>query len=153
MDAMPKSPRTNIITSAILLLLLFRSISWANPVADPMTQFSTIMVVCSLLGLEAAILTISLLFFGMSPKPVFFATLFGNAAIYFSVFLPTYDILENLFLSELIIVFIEAGFIKLVARFDIFQWDTFRGIGWVGAIVVSTIGNLFSYYVGTIIIS
>lgn len=151
MDVIPKNLRTNITSSAVLFFLLPRFIAWANPVADPMTQFSAVMVVGSLLGLEAAISTISLLFFGMSPKPVFFAMLMVNAGIYFVVFLPIFETLDNLLIAELVIVFVEAAFIKLIARFDVFRLDTFRKVGWIGAITVSIIANLLSYYVGTII--
>jgi hypothetical protein len=109
------------------------------------------MVLGSLLGLEAAIITIALLFFGMSPKPLFFAIFLGNVAIYFGIFWSVYEIVENLLIAELIIVFMDAGFIKLLAGLDFFQLDSFRGIGWKVAVPVSIIGNALSYYIGTII--
>ena len=87
----------------------------------------------------------------MSPKPLFFAIFLGNVAIYFGIFWSVYEIVENLLIAELIIVFMDAGFIKLLAGLDFFQLDSFRGMGWKVAVPVSIIGNALSYYVGTII--
>jgi hypothetical protein len=147
-----KASGTSLIKLATMFALLLTGPALANPVVDPTHVIGSVMVLGSLLMLEASIATMALLFFGMSPKPVFFAILLGNIGMYFVVFWPMYEVLENLFIAESIIVFAEATLIKLVARLDFFQLDTFRGIGWKSAIVISVIGNLLSYYVGTIII-
>jgi hypothetical protein len=153
MDTILKTSRISIFKVFILSVFIFHTVVYANPVViDPIYTLGSIMVLGSLFFLEAAIITISLLFFGMSPKPLFFAILLGNAAIYFVLFLPIYEAIENLLIAELIIVVVDTGLIKLLAGFALFQWDTFQGVGWIGTGCISVIGNLLSYYVGTIIL-
>jgi hypothetical protein len=37
-----------------------------------------------------------------------------------------------------------------MTRFDVFIWETFRGISWRAAFIVSAIGNITSYFVGNV---
>ena len=139
----------------IVLFLLFfpATVAFANPVIvfDPISAFAYVMVLGSTLGLEVCITTILLLFFHMSPVPVFFALLIGNLAVYFGVFTVLLDAVPSLLIAEVVIVTIEGAFIKLISFFDRFQLETFTRLKWRYAFISAVVGNVVSYYAGTII--
>jgi hypothetical protein len=68
------------------------------------------------------------------------------------MFIALEEAIDNLLIIEIIIVVTEAAFIKLVSRFDAFQWESFQGFGWLAAFIISTLSNIVSYLVGGVLV-
>lgn len=102
-------------------------------------------------GPEVLIIVTILLFCRMEVFPVMIALFAGNILGYFFVFLPVLEETGNIFISEMIIVCVEAVFIKLLSLFERFQMDDFRGLGWNTAFMAAGVGNYISYYAGVMI--
>ena len=138
----------------ILFFLLYpANVAFANPVFfDPITDVPYIMALGSAIAVEVCLTAIILLFFDMSPKPVFFALYAGNLAAYFAVFLPLLDALSSLLIVEAIIVAVDGALIKLISLHDTFHLDTFIKLKWKYAFIAAGIGNLVSYSVGAVIV-
>ena len=109
------------------------------------------MVFGSALWLEVSITTIILLFFNLSPVPVFVALLIGNLGVYFGLFGPLLDETTNLLMLEMMIVVIEGTFIKFISLIEAFQLETFTKLKWKYAFLSAAIGNVVSYYVGVVV--
>ncbi|OQA02541.1 MAG: hypothetical protein BWY69_01023 [Planctomycetes bacterium ADurb.Bin401] len=137
-----------------LIILLFPSILYANPIVfDPFGSIRAILVVGSMLWMEAVILTFILCFFRLEIVPLFFALFAGNLAIYFFIFSPILTESDNVLMAEIAIVAVDGIFIKLISRMDFFQMEDFTGLKWHTAFICALIGNALSYYVGSVIIS
>lgn len=144
-----QKPKPSRLLIALFVLLLC-NYAFANPIIDPVSGMSAVMVTLSTIGLESAITTIALFCLGMSPVAVIFAMLFLNMFTFIFMVFGMLEVIHSVLIVELMIVTIEAAFIKFMARFDVFIWETFRGISWRAAFIVSTLGNIVSYFVGNV---
>ena len=134
------------------MVLFFAKAAFANPVVfDPLGSIGSVIVFGGAIIAEACLVTLLLLFFNMSIKPLFFALFFGNMVLYFVVFLPLLDLLPNLWITEILIVIADCIMIKLISLFEMFQEIDFNGLKWKYAFLVSMLGNLISYYVGAVV--
>ena len=86
----------------------------------------------------------------MSPLPVFLILFAGNICFYFAIFVPILGAITSLLVAEIAIVGIEGTFIKLISLSDIFQLETFTQLKWKYAFIIAAVGNIASYYVGTV---
>jgi len=137
----------------VLIVLLFPATLLANPVVfDPFSSIRLVLIIGSLLWLEAAVITIILCFCRMEIVPSFIAMFAGNLAIYFAIFLPVLSAVNNLLIAEATIVTIDGAFIKIISTFDSFQMEDFKGLKWRTAFICAIVGNALSYYVGAVII-
>jgi hypothetical protein len=109
------------------------------------------MVLVSTIGLESAIAAILLFFLGMAPVQTLCAMLFLNVFTFGFMVFGLLEVIHNIIIIETLIIIVEAGFIKFLCRFDVFQLEFFQGVGWLGAFVVSTLSNITSYFVGNIL--
>jgi hypothetical protein len=132
----------------LFLLLYPTSVAFANPVVYPSP--SKIIVLGSAFTLEVSIITILLFFFHLSPVPVFLTLFMGNIGIYLTIFEPVLDMTPNLLVAEMLIVGLEGIFIKLISSLEVFQLETFTQFKWKYAFIVAAVGNIVSYYVGTV---
>jgi hypothetical protein len=107
-----------------------------------------ILVLGSAFAVEAATVTLVLLFWGMELKPVFGALVVANLAVYFLVFFPLFDATSNVWVAEVAIVGLDGLLIRMLTRFDVFRGDDFCPIRWGYAFVVAAVGNVMSYCVG-----
>lgn len=146
-----QKPKPNRLLIVFLVLLLSNS-ALANPIIIPDFSIGTIMVTLSTIGLESAITAIALFCLGMAPVPVVFAMCFFNMFTFGFMVYGIMEIISNVFVIEAMIITIEAVFIKIISIFDVFQWETFQGIRWRGAFIVSVLGNIASYFVGNVLI-
>ncbi len=133
----------------LLVFVLPAALALANPVVDPFSGISSILVLLSTLGIEAFIVAMILMFFDMAPGSVFVAVFLGNLAIFFIIFLPLLDAVPNLLSVEIVIVAIDGSFIKFLSRLGRFQLDSFSSLKWRAAFIAAAIGNAFSYYIGS----
>jgi len=71
----------------IFIVLFSAKVAFANPVlVDPLGSMFSVIVLGSAITVEACIVTLLLLFFNMSVKPLFLAVFLGNLVLYFVVF-------------------------------------------------------------------
>ena len=156
---MSKLPPYNTFTTAVLgninshslVILFFAEAAYGNPVIiinDPITSLSYVMVLGGAITVEACIVTLLLLFFDMSLKPLFWALFFGNLALYFVVFLPLLEFLPNLWMAEVLIVAADGAMIKGLSLHEIFQENDFKAVKWRYALPIAMLGNSLSYCVG-----
>jgi hypothetical protein len=54
------------------------------------------------------------------------------------------------FQTELLVVFADCVFIKVLLEFKFFQGEDYEGVGWLRAVGISLIGNLSSFVAGVI---
>ena len=135
----------------ILLGLLFcmAEAAHANPVIfDPVGSIANVLVLGSAIAVEAGIVTLILLFWGMETKPVYIAMYIGNLAVYFVLFLPLLEVELNLWIAEALVVAIDGVLIKVITFYDTFRQETFQPVRWGYAFVIAAIGNIVSYYIG-----
>jgi hypothetical protein len=133
----------------IFLVLFLTRVACANPIViDPLSSFSYVMVLGGAITVEACLVTLLLLFFDMSAKPLFFALFFGNLVLYFVLFMPLVDLLPNLWLAEVLIVAADGIMIKAISMFEMFQEPDFKGLKWIYAFLIGMLGNSLSYFVG-----
>jgi len=136
-----------------IALLLPATVAYANP-SSPFYPFDWVwgsIYYGGCFGPEVLLVVTILLFYHMDVFPVMVALFAGNILGYFFVFLPILEETGNVFASEMIIVCVEAVFIKLLSLFERFQMDDFKRLGWITAFVVAAIGNYVSYYAGVMI--
>ncbi|MFA5239477.1 MAG: hypothetical protein WC476_07195 [Phycisphaerae bacterium] len=125
----------------------------ANP-TDPLAPFGWIKLgifYASCFGLEVLLVATILFFCHMAVLPLLIALFTGNAVMYFVIFQPILSATENVPVSEAVIVVVEGVFIKILSSFDNFQLEDFKGLKWRTAFIVAAMGNLLSYYSGSII--
>jgi len=135
----------------IFLVLFFAKSAFANPVIfDPIGSIGTVIVLGGAITVEVCLVTLLLLFFDMSVKPVFFALFFGNALLYFLVFLPLLEVLPSLWMSEVLIVAVDGILIKVISLCEMFWEMSFKGLKWKYAFLIGMLGNVMSYYVGVV---
>jgi len=135
------------------LLLCLSGSAYANPIVfDPIGMMPYILVLGSAFAVEAAIVTLVLLFWGMELKPVFGALVLANVAVYFVIFLPLFEVTSNLWVAEVAIVGLDGLLIKTITRFDVFRDDSFCPVRlrWGYAFIIAAIGNVVSYCVGAV---
>ena len=71
----------------IFMVLFSAKVAFANPIiVDPLGSISSVIVLGGAITVEACLVTLLLLFFNMSVKPLFLALFFGNLVLYFVVF-------------------------------------------------------------------
>jgi hypothetical protein len=127
---------------------------YANPVGiHPTHAAALVVVIIASLLLEVFVTTGVLLFLGISAVPAFFVLVIGNAVSYMGVLLPLYSEVKSVLFVEIVIVLVEAGFIKLFSCFQWFQGASFAGLKWRYAFLAAIAGNACSYYFGTLIAS
>ncbi len=135
------------------MVLFSTKVAFANPVVfDPIGGISSVMVLGSAVTVEVCLVTLLLLFFDMSVKPLFFALFFGNLVLYFVAFLPLLHSLPSLWMAEALIVAADGIMIKVVSLCEIFQGMDFKELKWKYAFLISMLGNSISYYVGAVMI-
>jgi hypothetical protein len=135
----------------IVLLFCLAAAAYANPIVfDPVGSVASAIVLGSAVVIEAGIVTLILLFWGIEPKPVYMALIVGNSAVYFLIFLPLVEFSSKIWIAEAVIVGLDAVLIKIITHYDIFCGDTFRLLKWRYAFIIAAIGNLVSYYVGVV---
>jgi hypothetical protein len=136
-----------------IALLFPATTAFANP-TTAFGQFSwikSIILYVSCFGLEVLLVTTILFFCHMAVVPLLIALFAGNVVMYFVIFLPVLSATGNVPASEAVIVAVEGAFIKMLSRFNIFQLEDFRGLKWRTALMIAAVGNLLSYYSGTVI--
>lgn len=135
---------------SVALFLCLASSACANPtvIPDPLNIVSYVMVLGSATAIEAGAITLLLLFWGLEPR-LYVAFAAGNLALYFIAFLPMLGSV-NLWISELTIVVLDAALIKLLTRFDALRGDTFRPVKWPWAFAIAAVGNISSWYIGSV---
>ena len=86
----------------LLLILMISSVALANPVVvpDPASIFAYVMVVGSAILIEASLVTLILMFFNLSIKPLFFGLFLGNLIIYLVLFLPLLEMVSAIWIAE-----------------------------------------------------
>jgi hypothetical protein len=138
--------------SVLFLLLCLTDVVRANPVIvpDPLSLIGYVTVLASSITVEVSIVTLILIFFDMSIKPVWLGLFVGNLTIYFVLFLPLFHAISSLLVVEGLIVLADGTLIKIISLFDTFQEEAFKGLKWRYAFLVAAIGNISSYYVGTL---
>ena len=125
---------------------------YANPVIfDPIGSLAFVLVLISAVAMEAGLVTLTLLFWGMEPKPIYIALYIANVIVYFTVFFPLVRAETNLWIAEAIVVAIDGVLIKMLTRYVTFRDATFRPLRWQYAFLIAAVGNLVSYYVGVVI--
>ena len=133
------------------MVLFLAKVAFANPIiVDPLGSIPSVIVLGGAITVEACLVTLLLLFFNMSVKPLFLALFFGNLVLYFVVFLPLLDLLPSLWMTEILIVTADGIMIKLISLCEMFQEMYFKGLKWKYAFLIGMLGNSISYYVGTI---
>jgi hypothetical protein len=136
---------------AIFLVLFSAKVAFANPVVfDPIGSVGYFMVLGGAITVEVCLVTLLLLFFDMSVKPLFLALFLGNLVLYFAVFLPLLELLPSLWMAEVLIVAADGILIKVISLCELFQEMSFKGLKWKYAFLIGMLGNLISYYVGTV---
>jgi hypothetical protein len=132
------------------LLLFLGSMAYANPVIvpDPISAFGYVAVPGSAITVEVSIVTLILMFFDLSVKPVWIGLFIGNLILYFVLFLPLFHAISSLLIVEGIIVAADGILIKVISCFDTFQQNTFKGLSWKYVFVIAAAGNIVSYYLG-----
>jgi len=121
----------------------------ANPIiVDPVSDISYVIVLGGAITVEACLVTLLLLFFNMSVKPLFWALFFGNFVLYFVVFLPLLDLLPSLWMTEAFIVAADGTMIKALSLHEVFQENDFKVLKWRYALLIGALGNSLSYCVG-----
>ena len=136
----------------VLFIVLFSAkVAFANPVIfNPVESISSVMVLGSAITVEACLVTLLLLFFDMSVKPLFLALFFGNVVIYFVVFLPLIHSLPSLLMAEALIGVADGIMIKGISLCEMFQGLNFKQLKWKYAFLISMLGNSISYYIGAV---
>jgi hypothetical protein len=136
----------------LFLLFCLADVVRANPVIvyDPISAFGYVAVLGSAITVEVSIVTLILLFFDLSVKPVWIGLFIGNLIIYFVLFVPLFHATSSLLVVEGLIVAADGILIKVISFFDTFQQNTFKGLPWKYAFVIAAAGNAVSYYLGTV---
>ena len=139
----------------ILLVLLFpASFAFANPIFLPDVGDIKLVVVLGLtFAAEASIITLILFFCHLAIVPSVIAMFAGNLLMYFVIFRPVLEATNNVPIAEAVIVAAEAVFILIISRIELFQDEDFKGLKWRTAFLCAVVGNLLSYYVGTVIVA
>jgi hypothetical protein len=138
----------------IFILLLFpATTAFANPVIvhNPAELVGLVIIYVSCFGLEVLLVTTILFFCHMAVVPLLIALFTGNVVMYFVIFQPILSATGNVPASEAVIVAVEGAFIKMISLFDTFQLEDFKGLKWRSAFIIAAVGNLLSYYSGTVI--
>lgn len=137
---------------SVLFVLFLSSVTLANPVVvpDPVSIFAYVMVVGSAILIEACLVTLVLLFFNLSIKPLFFGLYLGNLVIYLVLFLPLLKNDAALWIAEIAVVGADGILIKALSSYEIFQGEDFKRLKWSVAFLIAAAGNLVSYYVGSV---
>jgi len=99
---------------------------------------------------EAAVVALLLTFRGAAPLRVFVAYFVLNGAVFLFVFQPLLVGSSSLPVPilEVLVVLIDSVIIKVLVALSAFQGDAYHGVGWLGALVASGIGNTLSYFIG-----
>ena len=140
---------------AFLLALLFpAAIAFANPKTYqifPTEGLKVIIYYGSCFGAEVLLVATILFFCHMSVVPLLVTLFTGNLVMYFFIFQSVLEATGDILASEVVIVFVEGVFIKMLSRFDSFQMDDFKGLKWITAFIIAGAGNFISYYSGIVI--
>ena len=134
----------------IISLLCLSAAAYANPIIafDPISNLAYVLVLGAAVVVEAGIVTLILMFWGIEIKPAYIALITGNLMIYLVIFLPLLELTPGVWFAEIGIVILDACLIKMLTLFDTYRGDTFFPLKWPYAIIIATLGNLVSYYVG-----
>ncbi|MHC4713755.1 MAG: hypothetical protein ACYTAN_10875 [Planctomycetota bacterium] len=132
----------------LAVLLVFPSIAMANPTVLPKRLPATVIVIGAAFVVEVMLTALVLVFCGLVSMHLIWALLLGNAVLYAAAFLPLLSATGNVPVSEIIIIVIEALFIKMLSRFEVFQTSDFRRLPWIGAFLAAAVGNMASMLVG-----
>jgi hypothetical protein len=137
----------------IFMILFSAKVAFANPVVfDPIGSVSSIIVLGGAVIVEVCFVTLLLLFFSMSVKPLFLALFLGNRTNHFVVFLPLLNSLPSLWMAEALIVAADGILIKVISLCEVFQEMEFKGLKWKYAFLISLSGNSISYCVGAVML-
>ena len=135
----------------MLLVLVPVGVAYGNPCVDPASEAATMVVIVAALGLEVFITMGVLVFSGMALAPTLLALTLGNIGCYLGVLGPLFYHFElPLVLVEVVVVVVEAVFIKLISLIGTFQLERFDGLRWRSAFLAAILGNASSYYIGTL---
>jgi hypothetical protein len=136
----------------IALGLLTPFVARANPyILNPSSFLAFCTVAFWALVVESGIVALLLTVSGLATFRAFLALLVLNLAVFIFGFWPLVD--EHrlpIAVLELLVVAVDGTSIKLVASFEFFQGNGFRGVSWRRAGVISLIGNAASFFVGVI---
>ena len=135
------------------LCLLLPLVAYANPVIlDPTSLIASCYVALGAFLVETGVVSMLLLFRGLSPLRVFFGYFVANACVFGVIFYP---LLQKNWVPwpflEPLVVGIDGVAIKCLAHIDFFQGDNYEGVTWRRAFLISTIGNAMSFFVGIIV--
>jgi hypothetical protein len=141
------------LTPIILIaaLLLAPTLAQANPVMlNPSSLLAFCVVAFWAMVVEAGVVALLLAFRGAAALPLFAGYFVLNGAVFLFLFQPLLVSSHSLPvpLLESLVVLVDAAVIKLLVALSPFQGDGYRGVGWVGSLVTSGIGNTLSYLVG-----
>lgn len=149
-----------IVYAAVAICLWACSIAQANPIPSPDRVAKTVVgtvilvgVVAGLLFVESCLTAMLLLFAGLTGLRMLGALVVINVISYVLVLLPLLHGGVWIYLAELAVVLVEAALIKLASAFEVFQADSFVRLKWRYALLVSLLGNAFSYLAGRMVLS
>ena len=132
-------------------VLLVPLVAGANPVMlNPTSLLAFCIVAFWAMVVEAAVVALLLTFRGAAPLRVFVAYFVLNGAVFLFVFQPLLVGSSSLPVPilEVLVVLIDSVIIKVLVALSAFQGDAYHGVGWLGALVASGIGNTLSYFIG-----
>ncbi len=138
-------------TLLLAACLLLPTAARANPV---MLNPSSLMALCIVafwaFAVEAGVVAFLLGLRGVAPFRAFIAYFAASGAIFFSLFQPLITGNRNLPVLALegLVVLLDGLAIKLMVTLDLFQGDNYRNVTWLRSLVISGIGNVFSYFIG-----
>lgn len=124
----------------------------ANPVMiDPVSLLAFCVVAFGALVVEAGVVALLLAWRGFAPLAFFLAFFATNAVVFLFAFQPLLH-RERIPLPvlELLVVLLDGLAIKLLAHWDALQTGNCQGVSWSRALVLASIGNALSYFVGLI---
>ena len=135
----------------IALGLLTPLAARANPyILDPSSLLAFCVVAFWALIVEAGIVALLLGFLSAAPLRIFVVYFMANGLVFLFVFQPLLERHWPLLRLELMVVVLDACTIKFLVSLDYFQGDNFTRARWWQSLVISSIGNLASFFVGHI---
>ena len=148
-----RSKATRLVVLLVATGILTPSLVSANPVMlNPSSLLAFCMVAFWAMVVEAGVVALLLAFRGAAALPVFVGYFVLNGAAFLFLFQPLLVGSRSVPLPvlEALVVLIDGAVIKLLVALNLFQGDSYRGVGWVRSLVTSGIGNALSYLVGYI---
>ncbi len=135
----------------IIALLFPATAAYANPLSSPLGIFRPFIYYGACFGAEVSVVVIILFFCHISAISLAFVLFAGNLVLYFVLFRPMLSATGSVAASEVVIVFVEAVFIKFLSSLDSFRMDDFKRLRWITAVIIAAVGNWASYYSGLVL--